>query len=371
MPISTTPNDQEIWVFRVGSLGDALVALPAVHRIRRDYPGARLVLLTNHGPQSVLSSWEILGNCGVFADHLTYRRGNLGDMVGLAWRLWLRRPAKLFYLAPHRSPIQARRDRLFFRLVGGIKQVYGLGDDIVRPEKEMSIGVAQKEAERLLQVVDPSARIADTEPKVLLQVRPDDTRNADALLSHGGWQPGIPLVAMVPGSKMQSKRWPMERYVAVGRKLLSENDSLMIALLGSKEEIPLCQAVAEELGSRAIMVAGKTAIMEAAAMLTRATIYVGNDTGTMHLSAAMGVPGVAVFSARDAAGKWEPIGECFDVLRADVPCAGCMLETCIDQKNLCLKEISTQQVINSALRILKARGIVLNAERSAFATKIC
>jgi ADP-heptose:LPS heptosyltransferase len=80
-------------------------------------------------------------------------------------------------------------------------------------------------------------------------------------------------------------------------------------------------------------------------MLERCALYVGNDTGTMHLAASVGTPCVAIFSARDNPGKWEPTGPGHIVLRHEVPCAGCMLETCVDNDLECLKAISVDEVL--------------------------
>ncbi len=82
-----------------------------------------------------------------------------------------------------------------------------------------------------------------------------------------------------------------------------------------------------------------------------ARFYLGNDTGAMHLAAAMGRPCVAVFSAREWPGRWHPYGEGHKVLRFEVPCSGCRLEVC-DKELQCLKGIQVEEVYQACATML-------------------
>ena len=97
--------------------------------------------------------------------------------------------------------------------------------------------------------------------------------------------------------------------------------------------------------------AGELSVRESAALMEGAQFYLGNDTGAMHLAAAMGRPCVAVFSARDWPGRWHPYGEGHKVLRFDVSCSGCMLKIC-DRELQCLKGIQVDQVYQACEGIL-------------------
>lgn len=342
----------EVWIFRVGSLGDALVSLPAVHRVREKFPTARLVLLTNQDQGSIVNAWDVLRHSGVFAEAVQYQPRQPDQVLKLLWQLRSRRPDHLYYLAPARTPAQTRRDRYFFHALGGIKHVWGLDDaEPHRPRQPASWTDEPdiKEAQRLLTLVDSKATLSDFHDRALLTVPDADAQAAHRALEAGGWRAGERLVVMVPGSKMQAKRWPIERYVAVAQALLQAEPHLKIAVLGSPDEAPLAVELQASLGPRCLNLAGATNLMEAAGVLALACLYVGNDTGTMHLAAAMKTPGVAIFSARDRAGKWEPFGSRFRVLRADVACRGCMLQTCVERDIACLRAISQEEVIAAGL----------------------
>lgn len=97
---------------------------------------------------------------------------------------------------------------------------------------------------------------------------------------------------------------------------------------------------------------------ESAAVLKRSRGYLGNDTGTMHLAAMVGVPCVALFSARDYPGQWEPYGHGHAVLRHETDCAGCMLEVCHERGNECLRLISEEEVFEASRYLLGDRAVV-------------
>ncbi|HTK37882.1 MAG TPA: glycosyltransferase family 9 protein, partial [Pyrinomonadaceae bacterium] len=92
-----------------------------------------------------------------------------------------------------------------------------------------------------------------------------------------------------------------------------------------------------------------------AALLHKCTLYLGNDTGTMHLASAVGVPCVAIFSAADRAGQWEPFGNNNYVLRKRVECEGCGLDICCFQ-NMCLDLISADEVYAACVGVLEDGG---------------
>jgi ADP-heptose:LPS heptosyltransferase len=84
-------------------------------------------------------------------------------------------------------------------------------------------------------------------------------------------------------------------------------------------------------------------------------LYLGNDTGTMHLAASVGTPCVAIFSALDLIGRWHPFGTENEVFRRSVECEGCFSPTCFN-KNKCLDLISAGEVYEACVRILDRRA---------------
>lgn len=340
-----------VLVFRIGQLGDTLIALPSVAAIRDRHPGDRLVLLTEQCPEELqrVSSWEVLGPTGWFDEVLYYQPVSGGWRKAIAaWKLLVRlrslNPDVIYNLAPERSPVQIRRDQLFFSHLVGAASYYGgaslpkhgKGSDGVLPHIE-------PEWKRLLKIVGAGA-----EPQCYRLAIPEDaTRRVVQHFMTCGLQNDVRVLAIGPGSKMQAKRWPVGRFDELGRRLLREDVGLHLIVLGGREDSALGDALCRDWGERSHNFAGAFSVCESAAALKRCCGYLGNDTGTMHLAAMVGVPCVALFSARDYPGQWEPYGHGHVVLRHETDCAGCMLEVCSERDNECLRRINIDEVFKA------------------------
>jgi ADP-heptose:LPS heptosyltransferase len=204
---------------------------------------------------------------------------------------------------------------------------------------------------RLLRIVRPSAG-----PEIVAEVRlpiPESARAlVDGSLSSAGWDVGKRVVAIAPGSNMQSKRWPEAYYAEVGSSLIRRHPDIALAVVGGAEDKPLGDRLCSQWDGRARNFCGTLDVYGSAALLSRCAAYVGNDSGVMHLAAFAGIRCVAIFSARDTAGKWDPVGERHIVLREHPECEGCMLRTCVKEGNKCLTRIGVQRVLAEIERVL-------------------
>jgi lipopolysaccharide heptosyltransferase II len=124
-----------------------------------------------------------------------------------------------------------------------------------------------------------------------------DAERGAALVTQVGLGGGE-YAAIVPGSVWATKRWPAERFAELAAALVSEL-ALPVALLGAAGEGPLCEEVARAAGSGVLNLAGGATLGETAAIISRARLYVGNDSGPTHMARALGVPTVALFGPTD------------------------------------------------------------------------
>lgn len=344
-----------VLVFRVGQLGDTLLALPAIDAIRRRHPGDRLVLLTDQHPPELglVSAWDVLGPTGWFDSVIQYRpaRGWRQALTALRMLARLRAlaPDVIYDLAPERSPRQIRRDRFFMRLVGTARyhagaplppQQRGPDGNLVRrdPEWKRMLGIAGGAAG-----ADPFRLAVPEDARRVVARRFQDLGIGD----------GAAVLAVAPGSKMPAKRWPLERFAEVGQRLLKEDAGLHLVVLGGAEDASLGDALCREWGERAHNLAGALTVHESAAALERCRAYFGNDTGVMHMAALVGVPCAALFSARNSPGKWEPYGRGHTVLRHETDCAGCRLQVCAERANECLRLIGVDEAYAAARGLLQ------------------
>jgi ADP-heptose:LPS heptosyltransferase len=373
-------------IIRTGQLGDTLMALPAIELLRRHHLKHRLVLLTDRQPSNAryVSAWDICKPTGWFDGVITYERRTRGWDALRSWASMLRelRSMKVdqFYnLAAGRSKWQAMRDEWFFSGMAGARHYHA-------PVPHRNPG---KDADCRLHWMEPEWRhtlrgIGVEHPvdfKFCLPISDAERDAATRVATAAGVDFGARLLAFGPGSKMPAKIWPVERFAEVGTRVQKDFPDLQFAILGGQEDAAIGRALCSAWGERAHNLAGKLSIFGSAAILERCIAYVGNDTGTMHLAAMAGIPCVAIFSARDYPGRWDPYGAGHTVLRHEVACAGCLLEACEKFENKCLKLISVDEV-HDAIRATLERAssktsaaqsllLALNASKNNFNTVDC
>ena len=341
-----------VLVFRIGHLGDTLVAIPAIRAIERRHAGANKVLVTERRP-NVVSAWDVLEPLKIFQNALFYdpTAGFMRKAVHvtrLVLRLRQMRFEYAYNLSPERSWFQYWRDFFFFRRVVGARTYVSL-PLVPGRVKARAAGLRRREPEwrRLLNVIAPEAVFAGE----LMPVGDEDKIRAKECLE-ALHQSHARLVALGPGSKMPAKMWPKERFLELGRRLLERYPDTALVVLGGRSDHELGDWLCRHWNGRALNLAGKLSIYESAAVLRHCVSYVGNDTGVMHLAALSRVPCVAIFSARDYPGMWEPMGSNHIVLRAEIECQGCMLEECTAKNNECLQRISTGEAFAGICAIL-------------------
>ena len=161
---------------------------------------------------------------------------------------------------------------------------------------------------------------------------------------------GKMAVAFGPGSKMPCKKWPVERFAEVGRFLTDKG--MFPVIFGGPQDRKLADSLLKNWNGMGLNLCG-VSIAESAEGLRRCAFYVGNDTGTMHLAATVGLKCVAIFSARDAPGRWHPIGTGHIILRGQVPCEGCMLTRCNKEVTECLDMIRVEHVTVAIEELIK------------------
>jgi asparagine synthase (glutamine-hydrolysing) len=350
IPRSPKAAKERILVFRVGNLGDTLVSLPAIAKIRTLHPAASLCLMTNDDitKQHLISTWTVAKPFNYFDHVIRYKsRANIAlratETLGLVRRIRQFSPQRVYNLTPKRTRWQSRRDTFFFRTLAGVSQ-FAQRVQPPEPPAALSGQLPRLEAEwrRLY------GEVTDTQPEPYrLPVSLEDRLTTTVLLSELDPAGSLRFIAIGPGSKMPAKLWPKERFSELGTRILAAEPDTYLLILGGPEDAALGVQLSTAWEGRAKNLAGKLSIAGSAALLERCTLYVGNDTGTMHLAAMVGVACVAIFSARDYPGIWEPYGQHHIVLRKEIDCAGCMLEVCRKRRNECLKMISVDEVFQA------------------------
>ncbi len=152
-----------------------------------------------------------------------------------------------------------------------------------------------------------------------------------------------PLAVLAPGAAYgPAKRWPVERFRGLAEALLREGWS--VALVGGAVERPAGEALVAGL-SRVRNLCGRTDVATAAAIIEKAAVFVSNDSGLMHVAAALGRPQVAIFGSTDPEATG-PLNLRARVVRKPLSCSPCLRRTC-DRGYRCLTEISVEEVLQA------------------------
>lgn len=348
-------------MFRIGQLGDILVALPAIWAVRNYFSQAQITLLNDsYFDSEFVTPEEILPRNELLDDYIYYKREdsfrkNLWNYLQLLFLLRRSRFDVLVYLAPRtRSRKQILRDLLFFRLAGIPQFVAQRGFWLPRDESRGILPSIEREADHFL---DRLAKSGITIAKKYqgymdLRFREDELKQAEKWLNaQFKERKGCIKIGFGPGSKWESKIWPLGRYLEVGYRL-KENFDIFPIIFGGKGDKELGDYLISRWGV-GVNMAGEISVRQAGAILHFCDVYVGNDTGIMHLANAVGTPCVVISPAIDWPGRWNPYGNKNIVLRRSVPCAGCHLRVCIKEEMKCLKGISVEEVVEACRKIIK------------------
>lgn len=366
---------KNLLIFHAGSLGDTLAAVPALRVVRKYFPNARSTMLSDRqGNTPILNAVDVLAGQGLIDEFISYDvdkstlLNKLFSIIGqfqLLFQLRKRRFDLLVYLIQGHRRKELNKHLLFFR-ISGIRCWIGtkgfLNQTHIKTEEPLPM--IPRQADQLLLrlhhdgIPIPPPNKGDflfhaTSAIKLAVDRWIDTVKPDIIRR---W------IALGPGSKMPAKIWPQERFVEVCKDLIARHDVWPI-VLGGEEDRERGEFIIRAVG-RGSMAAGSLNVAEGIDLLRRCELYLGNDTGTMHMAATAGIPCVAIFSSRDYPGNWYPYGNGHTVFRTPIECEGCMLTVCEERKMACILAISSDQVSEAVGRILKRNHAQRNNEAS-------
>jgi len=151
------------------------------------------------------------------------------------------------------------------------------------------------------------------------------------------------IIALHPGAGSRKKAWPPERFAALGKTLTQKSKKLLI--IQGPADTEAVEGVVAGLEGVSYLVVRDMPIIKLTALLSRARIFIGNDSGCSHLAAALGVPTLALFGPTDPL-CWAPRGERASWLQGKVPCAPCERDTYQScQRQRCFEAIEKEAVL--------------------------
>ena len=160
-------------------------------------------------------------------------------------------------------------------------------------------------------------------------------------------------VALQPGARWLNKRWPVEHFAEAVRLCAAEFPDTRFAILGSAGERDLGETIARAVPGRCLNLAGGVSLPEMIEWLRLCEVLVSNDTGPMHVAAALGKPVVALFGPTDPR-RTGPYGQIRRALQFRAPCVPCMKSECYSKNRLeCLHRITPETIVDRVAEVLE------------------
>lgn len=346
-------------------IGDAVMCLPALRELRRVLPQAELVLVARPWVSEVFPLDEL--RCRLIAyDTRNQHRGLLGR-----WRMaaHLRREkfsAAILFQNALDAAVLAALSGIPIR-AGYARQ--GRGPLLTHPVAVPRGGeILPHEAHYYLELLRRLGLISQFPEVTQILLPTTDSGRATARkriekFFHqnsslpAGWKAeGGLLVGVSPGASFgTAKRWPAERFADLSRRLNEQWGAISI-FFGSPEESLLVESILPQAGKAALSLAGKTSLKEFIQLVQGCDLYVTNDTGAMHVVAALGVPTLAIFGPTDEQGT-RPLGPHVELLTGTADCRPCKLRHCpIDHR--CMTSISAEEVLHAARSCLQQNQVI-------------
>lgn len=376
MTTSTLRSKQfeRILLIKPSAVGDVIHTVPVLVKLRARYPGAQIDWLLTPPIAELIRRHPALSNVLLFVreDYTRCGRSGLaaGRLLQLLSRIWRNRYDLVIDL-------QGQFRSALFALVSGAATRIGFD----RPQKEVlratrrhlpkeaylhgwtgaregswlaythriPIPTLDAHAVNRYLWLGPMLGLDENPPDFSIPVPPQAQIHVAGLLKRHGLL-GKEFAVLVPGTVWETKHWTVEGFARVANYLSRTNRAVVLA--GSAKERSRCQAVVAAC-PQACDLSGQTTLSQLAALIQRACLCVTNDSGSMHLTVALGKPVVSIFGPTDP--LWiGPYGRPHAVVRADVPCSPCYLRKLRSCPNghACMKDVTPDMVIERVEQML-------------------
>lgn len=301
---------KNILIYKLGNIGDVVCAMPAMKAIKERFPDSSITLLTSPGIRRALGAKDFLDGVSYLSKIKTYYGDDISSIskVFSLIRALRREKYDLFIQLPDdwarfRTLL---RNEVFAKCIG-VRSAFGfhLRTSTLFKKTQVDFTYKEREVEALLRILKrngiPHKEVAFEFPayhslpaKTLAELETLE-KNKRVILG----------VCM--GGKTEDKKWPLERYSETLR-ILGKTHDMGVLFLGGPSEFDSIERVAKESGVSYVNLSGLS-IKESIAAIRHADAFLTNDTGPMHIAAAVGVPIVALFSIRSVLGSWFPYGD--------------------------------------------------------------
>lgn len=291
-------NHKRVLCIRLDNIGDVLMSQPAMRALKESLPGRELTLLTSSAGALIAPFIQEIDDIIPFDVPWVKSSEPNGEqqLPALANKLRSRQfDAAVIFTVYSQNPLPAAM--LCYQ--AGIKTVLGYCRE--NPYQLISQWIPDREpldyivheVERQLRLVEPTGAVT-ANTRLSLAVPEASRQRIAARLAGVGIQPNEPWLSLHAGVSEEKRRYPANSYICACRSLIRQG--YKIILTGSGSEQAYVEAIARELGAAAISVAGELSVAELIALIAAAPVLISNNTGPVHIAAAVGTPVVVLYA---------------------------------------------------------------------------
>jgi lipopolysaccharide heptosyltransferase II len=361
LPVDTAWQKVErILCVRLDSLGDVLMTTPAIRALKESHPGRTITLLTSPVGARIAALIPEIDEVMVYdAPWMKAAKPHADSRSDYVMAATLRQSgfeAAVIFTVYSQSPLPAA----FLTYLAGIplclahcrENPYQLLSHWV-PENEPEAAIRHETRRQLDLVASVGCRTEDE--RLSLRVSPKTERAVARLLGQLGFKPDRPWVVVHPGASARSRRYQPEGFAEVARRLYLDY-GIPAIFTGAQGEIQLVESIQAEAGIPSSTLAGKLNLEEFAALLKQSPLLISNNTGPVHIAAAVGTPVVDLYALTNP--QHTPWKIPHRVLNHDVPCKYCYKSVCPELHHNCLGLVMPQEVVEAALELLQETAVV-------------
>lgn len=342
--LDTDLNGKKILITSCAGLGDLLMFTPALRKIKEAFAYCKITFVTNLPNKDVLSGLPYIDKVATIQRKKAFGRFHVlpelatqDYVIFTDWQPHLLVAAYLFRV-PHRIGIPKPNHRL-----------NGLFTKVLKTNVVLSPRYAAETNARLFSEALNISLEGDMTDYDISLPQDEDVQNATRLLTSIGVKPGDKYICFAPFTGMEQRNWPIE-HVKEYVRLVKKHLGLSVVVIGPPGKADVARNI-----SLANLV-GKTSVLEMVDIVRRAALFVGLDSGPMHIAGAVNTPLIALFN-KDLPSRWAPKKQC-RVIKLDLPCSPCDDETARNCKTLqCTRGITPQRVWQVTLEECQRLGL--------------
>jgi len=205
-----------------------------------------------------------------------------------------------------------------------------------------------------------AGNVSSTSKKLLFYPDSNDEEYASRIIQENGIQKGDILIGIQPGASKEDRRWHVRNF-AKTMDVLNELYSPKFIVFGSDGERALVDDLLRMTSADCINMAGRTTLGQLGALLSKCSLLIGNDTGTLHLATAVGTRVIGLFLVNAHYMETGPYGEGHYVIEPDISCMPCDFDVNCRER-ICRDKITPEAVVNICREVIEGRRIISTDE---------